>query len=80
MTAVALRKKAHQYLDSVDDAMLKSVFALLKEYKKNHGESILSDEQKAELDRRMQLHKAGKSKSYTWHESKAIITAKLKRS
>lgn len=79
MTATAIRKKAHQYLDTVDDAMLKSVYALLKEYRKNQGETLLTEEQKAELDRRIEDHKSGKSKSYSWEEVKAKITSKLKK-
>jgi len=79
MTATALRKKAHQYLDTVDDTMLKSIYALLKEYRKNQGETLLTEEQKVELDKRMEEHKSGKSKSYTWEEVKASITARIKK-
>jgi hypothetical protein len=77
MTAVALRKKAHQYIDDIDDKALEVIYKMLKSYKEEEGrESLLTLEQKAELDKTLAEHKAGKLKYYTLESAKRIVSKK----
>lgn len=78
MTRVQIKNKVQDYLDHADERILKMVYALLKEYQKTpDSESLMTDAQKVEIDRRWKLHKSGKSKSYTIEEMRQHITAKL---
>ncbi len=80
MTAIKIRQKVHSIIDNSDDRILKVVYAMLKEYAKAEVESsILSDEQKIEIDRRWNNHKNGKSKSYSIEEVNKFVAARLKK-
>lgn len=69
MTASALKKKIHQYLNNTDDKILKAVYTILEEHAKvKQDVSSLTPNQKAELDRRMILYEAGKMEVHTWSE------------
>ena len=74
MTSTALRKKVHQYVDDVDDDLLEVVYNLFKLYKEEDG-SLMTKEQKTELDKRAQLYQEGKLKTYSWKEVKAKARA-----
>jgi len=69
MTSTALRKKVHQYVDSVDDSLLEVVYNLFKLYREE-DDSLLTKEQKTELDKRAELYRAGKLKTFSWKEVK----------
>jgi len=54
MTTISLRKKVHQYIDDVDDTVVKAVYALLKELNKNEANNIKRltiEEYNAEIDK-----------------------------
>jgi len=74
MTSTALRKKVHQYVDDVDDNLLEVVYNLFKLYNEE-DESLMTKEQKSELDKRAQLYREGKLKTYSWKEVKARAKA-----
>ena len=74
MTSTALRKKVHQYVDNVDDSLLEVVYNLFKLYKEE-DKSLMTKEQKTDLDKRAQLYREGKLKTYSWKEVKAKARA-----
>ena len=77
MTPTTLRKKVHQYVDNIDNDLLEAVYNILKIYKHDVGEpSLLTKEQKAELDKTLIEHKTGKLKYYTIEQARTIISNK----
>jgi hypothetical protein len=71
MTTLALRKKVHQIVDVDDTDVLEVVYKILQLRKEdNAAESLLTKEQKAELDKTLAEHKGGKLKYYTLGEAK----------
>ena len=77
MTTTTLRKKVHQYIDDIDNDLLEAVYNILKIYKHDVGEqSLLTKGQKAELDKTLSEHKAGKLKYYSIEQARAIINSK----
>ena len=77
MTTLALRKKVHQIVDAADTDVLEVVYSILKLRKEDSAaESLLTKEQKAELNKTLAEHKAGKLKYYTLSEAKNIIYKK----
>ena len=77
MTTTTLRKKVHQYVDDIDNDLLEAVYNILKIYKHDVGEqSLLTKGQKAELDKTLSEHKAGKLKYYSIEQASAIINSK----
>jgi hypothetical protein len=78
MTATAIRKKVHQYVDDIDTDLLEVVYNMLKIYK-HEDKSLLTKEQKAELDKTLKEHKSGKLKYYTLDQAKEIIAKKEKK-
>ena len=54
MTTNAIRKKVHQYIDDVDDTVIKAVYAMLKEFNKsdkNNFKPLSIEEYNTELDK-----------------------------
>ena len=80
MTTIKIRQKVHSLIDNADERILKMVYAMLKEDEKEEiASSLLTDEQWAEIDHRVKLHKAGKSKSYTIDEVIKYAKGHLKK-
>lgn len=75
MKSERLKKELHHAIDVVNDNdILYAVYTILK---KNTDE--LSDEQKKELDKRLDQHKKGKVKYYTLAEVKKSVKKALKK-
>ena len=70
MTAIALRKKVHKYVDDIEENVLEAVYKMLKIYVDDDGESLMNEGQKAEIDKRSKLYHQGKLKTYSWDEVK----------
>ncbi len=69
MTAITLKKKVHEYVETTDDKILKAVYTILEAHAKTKKEaSALSTAQKRELDKRMKLFEAGKMEVYDWKD------------
>ncbi len=80
MTTIKIREKVHSIIDNADDRILKVVYAMLREYEKvETTTSMLTEEQKEEIDNRWENHKSGKSKSYTIDEVSKYVAARLKK-
>lgn len=74
MTTLVLRKKVHQIIDAADSDVLEVVYSILKLRKEESAtESLLTKEQKTELNKTLAEHKAGKLKYHTLTEAKNII-------
>lgn len=79
MTTATLKKNLHKAIDIIkDESFLQAVYTIVNE-KTQEYESNLSPEQWAEIDHRVKLHKAGKSKSYSFEEVVKYAKGKLKK-
>ncbi len=79
MTRVALKKRLHQVIDSInDDDFLAAVYNLLNT-RNSEVSHELSAQQWKEIDRRVQLHKEGKSKSSSVDDTIKYVRSFLKK-
>lgn len=79
MTTATLKKNLHKAIDSIkDESFLQAVYTIVNE-KTQEYDPNLSPEQWAEIDHRVKLHKAGKSKSYSLEEVVKYAKGKLKK-
>ena len=77
MTTGAMKKKVHQYLDEADEHLLNIIYGIIKVYKEEESkESLLTKEQKIELDKTLLEHKAGKLKYHTIDSAKRLVNKK----
>ena len=70
MTTTAIRKKVHQYVDEAEEKVLEAMYQMLKLYVDEGSESLMSKEQKTEIDKRGKLYRQGKLKTSSWEEVK----------
>lgn len=71
MRTTQIKRQLHDYIDTAGDKKLKAIYTLLEEdiiYS-----SQLSNDQKIELDKRMEDHENGITKAYTWEKTIADI-------
>ncbi len=79
MTTLTLRKELHKAIDSIEDSkFLEAVYTIINE-KTQEEEYGLSSDQWKEIDYRVTLHNAGKSKSYTVEETMKHVKSRLKK-
>ena len=80
MTKALLRKTVHKYVDQVDEKTLRLVNALLTEalHLQDEGESMITDAQYAEVERRAKSLEAGETKTITWGKLKSEIRKNYK--
>ncbi|RYY34839.1 MAG: hypothetical protein EOP46_12065 [Sphingobacteriaceae bacterium] len=67
MTTAQIKQHLHNYIDTAGEAKIKAIYTLLQD--DINKDFTLTDEQKAELDRRLINHKAGIGMSYTLEET-----------
>jgi hypothetical protein len=81
MTTTTIKKELHKAIDNMgDSSFLKAVYAMFKEYTITYdGTYQLSPAEKDELDEQKELHKAGKTKSYTLSEVRKLAVGKVKK-
>jgi len=75
MKSSELKQEIHGYIEQADDSILKAIKTLVKP---SIAQIQLSKEQKQELDKRKKKHLSGKSKSYTWEQTEAMLKSKRK--
>ncbi|MFA9214578.1 MAG: addiction module protein [Candidatus Methylacidiphilales bacterium] len=75
MNTLALRKKLHNYIDSIEQEKLEAIYTVLKN--EIEVDSLLTLEQKKELDSRLDEYMNEKGKSYSWNEALNIIKPNL---
>ena len=71
MNTTKTKEELYHYITQEDDRFIQLVYAMVQADKKE--QELLSQEEKEELERRVERHKNGQSKSYTWEEVKARI-------
>jgi putative addiction module component (TIGR02574 family) len=67
MTNVQMRNKLHRFIDSAEEKKLKAIYVMVED--DIEAPSLLTDDQKAELDKRLKEYHQGKGKNYTWSEA-----------
>ena len=77
MTTLAIRQQLHNYLEVADDKKIKAIYTMMEEEIKERSIDYAT-ELKAELDRRFDDFKKGKSKIINSSESKKRINKILK--
>jgi hypothetical protein len=75
MNALTLRKKLHNYIDSIEQEKLEAIYTVLKN--EIEVDSLLTLEQKKELDSRLEEYMNEKGKNYSWNEVLNIIKPNL---
>jgi len=75
MNSLTLRKKLHNYIDSVEQDKLEAIYTILKNDMVE--DSFLTLDQKKELDLRLEEYMNEKGKNYSWNEAFAVIKTNL---
>ena len=75
MSSAQIRQRLHDYIDIVEDKKLKAIYTLLQDDIDDGYQ--LTEEQKAELDRRLHDYKNGIGRIYTWDETVAMAKQAL---
>lgn len=75
MNALTLRKKLHNYIDSIEQEKLEAIYTVLKN--EIEVDSLLTLEQKKELDLRLDEYMNEKGKNYSWNEVLDVIKPNL---
>jgi putative addiction module component (TIGR02574 family) len=80
MTKAVLRKKVHKNIDQADEKTLRLIDALLTEALdiQNEGQTRMTDEQYAEVERRSKSFEVGESKMLSWGKVKSDIRKNYK--
>ncbi len=75
MTTAALKNKIHKYVDSSDGKILKVIHTILEEHSKlqTKHDSVLTEEDVIELDKRWKDYKEGKMKGYSIEEARKEV-------
>ena len=75
MKTKEIKTALYQTIENINDAEFLEAILKIMSAKSNEMEYSVSDKDWAEIERRQQLHKKGKSKSYSWDEAKKRINA-----
>ena len=73
MTSESLKKSVIEYLNHADDSVVEAVYEMLQIYEVKEDESLMTNEQKSEIERRSSLFREGKLKTSSWEEVKKRI-------
>ena len=77
MTTTIIRKKLVDYLRVADDKKVKAIYTMVED-EINTAENDWDKNFVKEINRRSRDFKKGKSKTYTWEETKKAAIEKLK--
>jgi len=69
MGSAQMREELHQFINHADERVLNLIYGMMKA--DNGG--LLTTEQQEDLDKRIERHRNGESKSYSWSEARAQI-------
>lgn len=70
MGAAQIREELHQFINRADERVLSLIYGMMKA---DIEMEALTQEQEADLDKRIARHKNGDSKSYSWSEARTQI-------
>jgi hypothetical protein len=79
MTTTAIREKLHNYIDTVDDKQIESIYALFEDQIAPAVNWYEDEEFVAELDERLRRLEDGTDRGYSWEEVKAEIQARREK-
>jgi hypothetical protein len=78
MTTTAIRKKLITYIADADEKKVKGLYMLIEDEISQNSKFSLSPTDIKILEKDREQHVKGKSKSYSWQETKDIIRGKKK--
>lgn len=70
MEAARLREELHEFINRADQRILNLIYGMMRADAEG---GILTIEQQQDLDKRIENHKKGDSKSFSWSEARAEI-------
>lgn len=76
MDTTNIKEQLHECIDKGDERLLRLIYALVKEYNDDNTQYQFSEEDINQFDERRQMRLSGESRTYTWEETKAIVTGK----
>jgi 2-iminoacetate synthase ThiH len=79
MTTNALRKKVIEYVSNAEPNVLEAVYKILQVIEGDDSSSLMTESQKAEIEKRSALLRAGKLKTTSWLEVKKNAHASRKK-
>jgi len=68
-----IREELQEYIKNADERFLKLVYGMMQA---DRSDGLLNESECEELDRRVDRHKQGKSRSYSWQEVKEGLSGK----
>jgi hypothetical protein len=70
MTSRTIKKKVIEYINHAEDNVVEAVYKMLKIYEDSDGKSLMTKDQKTEIDKRSSLYRQGKLKTTSWTDVK----------
>jgi hypothetical protein len=70
MTSKTIKKKVIEYINHAEDNVVEAVYKMLKIYEDSDGKSLMTTDQKSDIERRSALFRQGKLKTSSWTEVK----------
>ncbi|NDA64293.1 MAG: hypothetical protein EBX50_20030 [Chitinophagia bacterium] len=70
MTSKTIKKKVIEYINHAEDNVIEAVYKMLKIYEDSEGKSLMTTDQKAEIEKRSALYRQGKVKTSSWGDVK----------
>ena len=70
MTSKTIKKKVIEYINQAEDNVIEAVYKMLKIYEDSDGKSLMTTDQKSEIERRSALFRQGKLKTSSWTDVK----------
>ena len=70
MTSKTIKKKVIEYINNAEDNVIEAVYKMLKIYEDSEGKSLMTTDQKAEIEKRSALYRQGKVKTSSWGDVK----------
>jgi hypothetical protein len=70
MGVAQIREELHRVINNADDRVLNLIYEMVKA---DSEPGILTADQREDLEKRIERHKSGESKSYSWPEARAKI-------
>ncbi len=74
MTSKAIREKVIEYIGHAEDNGVEAVYKMLKISEDSEGKSLMTPEQKSEIERRSALFRQGELKTSSWSDVKKRIS------
>ena len=70
MLSETIKNKVIEYINHADENTVLAVYEMLQEYEVKEIESLMTEEQKSEIESRSSMFKEGKLKTSSWEDVK----------